>query len=798
LRLAFLLTPGDKSALRRIFQANSVLWGGIYNFIIPILGTLPKRYKDPRFRNPSAKDFMKGLADAFQPDMFVESKDGQAELLGVDSNRVISLANLLAHDDEGRCTYGIDVRTICAALYEKTFRFVQRHPPAVILPKSETRAWELFNACVFGEYPEEGPLRDVTKHVKGALDARTQVINPAQFTKLFSDKTLYPLRIGAFELDTRNSNWFIGPHLFYMDPAEPFDLIEYWNLRAIGWPIKPLPRNLASQLQAYCNAFIADAHKPFKHQPDAFHHGTFVCSRSCSLKEMEAFTSTLTRPPEALISIDNRVPRVWEEWGRNADHSKPQTIECETREIETSAIGSSMHLRTALPRFAEDSRYSAGEHACINVLEKSPGGAPVIPWQTADMSALTGGTREEWTWVNREGIVTTAGAYRSFKHLYLSPSPLNVFVAFAKAHALDLELSPVGRICQEIVNSVGSLKWVRTVVEEELMPLLDRMAFGELGEEAREEEDGVPRRIRKSSVSFKTLWGTLLKSTNNDQRIASNKLRNLMAANALQLGLQVLCTHCQETNWHPIGGLTDELKCNRCLREQDFPSAPPPDSNAWAYKVRGPFAAPNFARGAYCVAATAAFIEERVAQEITWVPSFVLRKGKEQVAEADIGVFFRPGHFSHVQGPLLLLGECKSFNYFDEKDYARARSLGKLFPGAILCFSTFRKDLTVPEKKSIASLARAGRKSLKTGQQKNPVLILTGKELFGQFSTLGRELFEDDPHARNIYLRKDIEDICDFTLQKHLGIESYYEWITRRKKQDETKTPPSKVPTGNP
>jgi hypothetical protein len=78
----------------------------------------------------------------------------------------------------------------------------------------------------------------------------------------------------------------------------------------------------------------------------------------------------------------------------------------------------------------------------------------------------------------------------------------------------------------------------------------------------------------------------------------------------------------------------------------------------------------------------------------------------------------------------------------------------------------------------MAQLARQGRKSLKTGQRKNPVLVLTQTELLGQFK-LGRFL-EDYPAqfvklAESVFLRHDLQEICDFTQQVHLGIEPYYE-----------------------
>ncbi len=56
-----------------------------------------------------------------------------------------------------------------------------------------------------------------------------------------------------------------------------------------------------------------------------------------------------------------------------------------------------------------------------------------------------------------------------------------------------------------------------------------------------------------------------------------------------------------------------------------------------------------------------------------------------------------------------------------------------MFPGAVLCFCTFNEVLDAKEKKGLKKIVEGGRQILDVGMQLNPVLILTGRELFGQF-----------------------------------------------------------------
>ena len=56
LRLAFLVEPNDKRGLQRIFETNSALWGGLFNFVIPLFKQVPQRYRERYFKTiPAAR-----------------------------------------------------------------------------------------------------------------------------------------------------------------------------------------------------------------------------------------------------------------------------------------------------------------------------------------------------------------------------------------------------------------------------------------------------------------------------------------------------------------------------------------------------------------------------------------------------------------------------------------------------------------------------------------------------------------------------------------------------------------------
>jgi hypothetical protein len=63
---------------------TSSLWGGIFNYIIPLFKQVPDRYKQEYQKPISAKTMINGFVEAFQPDYVVETRDGQCTEYGVD------------------------------------------------------------------------------------------------------------------------------------------------------------------------------------------------------------------------------------------------------------------------------------------------------------------------------------------------------------------------------------------------------------------------------------------------------------------------------------------------------------------------------------------------------------------------------------------------------------------------------------------------------------------------------------------------------------------------------------------
>ena len=94
IRLAFLVPAGDANALRTAVEANTCLWGGMQNPIIPIHTRRPKAWGDP-WEWPGSIAYAKGVLYGFEPDFIVETKPGLARGLGAD-DRVIAMKDVIS------------------------------------------------------------------------------------------------------------------------------------------------------------------------------------------------------------------------------------------------------------------------------------------------------------------------------------------------------------------------------------------------------------------------------------------------------------------------------------------------------------------------------------------------------------------------------------------------------------------------------------------------------------------------------------------------------------------------------
>ena len=232
--------------------------------------------------------------------------------------------------------------------------------------------------------------------------------------------------------------------------------------------------------------------------------------------------------------------------------------------------------------------------------------------------------------------------------------------------------------------------------------------------------------------------------------------------------MEIQCPVCAESSWYSVKSADYELQCPKCLAQLAFPSVS--KDIKWSYRTLGPFSLPKQAHGAYAVLLTLRFFStpRLLDGAITPLMSFITKKGRMKELEADFALFFQASKYGDSKTQLIF-AECKTYNAFRKKDTDRMQKLGEAFPGAVLVFATLKVCLSQMERNILQPLVIRSRRHWKAGRPYNPVMILTGNELFLESVW--------DSHLKGTLWQEDLIELCDRTQRINLGMKSRYQWL---------------------
>ena len=781
-RLAFLVRPDDGKTLRKVIETSTCLWGGRFNGIIPVFRRTPRWWSDRPIKSWSASEIVRGYLSAFEPDYVVTTGAHLANGLDLEDGRLITLAEVLSSTREEHIGCGLGVMEVYRDLYQREFQFVRRHPAKVVRPKVADRHLSLFAAACFGAFPRDKALSYISRGFDEAFDPQDATIDGANLFEVLTAGVGTTLIMGSAGLDVRRRGWSSGPVLFFMDGTKARDLIDYWNLRALGWRVLPVPKQWADTLVDPCSRFVRESNVPYRHNPEMKQWTTLLRSRSTTRSEVEAFARRIHVPGEHALSLQDWYPRMWDDWARDKDHVQRCDVTAKEGDTECTVENGRIAFRSLTPAFAD--RFGWGDKArwvnVVRVRDYWPGSelALVLPPGLRDLDRVLQTFDRGATSVSTEGIVLRC-RHHDWTHRWTLPDGLAVFRHWLGAQNLTVGLSGAGRIAQQVIRSLGGPWGAQLIADGEIVKLLHKMAHGMIESPAEQKSTGSRKPPVRGRVVIRGRWLELLKKANegNIDRAAGH-LATLVERGVLRVGLKVQCPVCGQANWFSPGAILDVLRCERCLRDFPFPAADPP-SGDWWYRTQGPFSVENYAQGGYAVALALRFLTSQMHAETTWVAGLEISEASGVLGEIDFGVWWRRESAFDADEPVLLLGECKSFDQFATKEVERAKRFAERFPGATLVFATLREELEASERKRLAALARAGRKYLKADKWRAPVLVLTSLELM---SDMGPPYCWRDAGGRFAQFAQNfrgfggLTELCDATQQLHLGLEPYGQW----------------------
>lgn len=795
LKLALLVDPNSAAQVREAIRLASSLWGGMYFPIIPMYKRMPVSWRDGAIPPPPAKDVVRGYVDAFDPDILVQFAATLPGCVADMRLRTIKPQDVwrgAAADEHPEPAFGIGALELLYDIYKECFKYQPKYPTKVVLP-TIPKEYGLFWASVFGEYSPQLAAA-VNRHFAEPLDVTRTKITPGVFHTLTDPTVLFPRRITSWELEVQGGPR-LGQHacVYFMDASSVEDVIDYWNLRATGRSVTPLPKQFLPQesFKEAIQQFLVKNRHPWRHDPKNFDVAAFVRSRHSTMEEMDAYAKTLDFPKDALNTpkahyfvLQHWYPRIWDEWARGKDGGVANFYGTGENDIEIGkASDLEMRLKPLLPKFTPPNRHSS-DGICANEFDLRLYGADthlaeVYPKVRGDhlANAISGitGTRGGWR-IGRHGLVKLVDS--SWSEPRKVPASETILFAWLADHGWAAELSPPGILAKEIYKRLNGFP--RLISDKAVLGLLEYMNGGSVNKGGTPGADSGRTAEREIAVGEmkKRLSGKFGKSGLFDA---------LLEKGVFKLGLRTQCPNCTRYSWFPLSSLRESLECPKCLNSFVAAGNIEQKSNSWHYRTAGPFSVPNYADGAYAVLLTLDALGERLVSGLrtTSVPSFVATSKSNVQLEADFAMFWREIFRDGSEG--LLFGECKTYGLFETRDIERMRSIGTAFPGAVLVFSTLRESLTKTEIMALSRLAKSGRKHWKAERPVNPVLILTSTELMGWRRP---PYCWDEAQQKRFENVRDLLSFCDATQQLYLNLPSWHDdWHKRWEQHGRGKTP---------
>jgi hypothetical protein len=351
-----------------------------------------------------------------------------------------------------------------------------------------------------------------------------------------------------------------------------------------------------------------------------------------------------------------------------------------------------------------------------------------------------------------------------------------VISKWLKTHGISAMLSDAGRATLQIIQTLGGFLGVASFAHADIVKLLNEIS----------------RRPVSRSAHYQEFRNRIHNATKNDIWKRRN-FEDLVERGVVELGLELKCAKCSSWSWYSLRELDYEMNCSLCLRKFGFPIIDPSSSSnsKWAYRLIGPFALPDYAKGGYAGSLSIRFFAEIISAHdqaaVTWSAGQELELGQENTVEADFILWYqRKQLFGNDHPTEVVFGEAKSFGReaFRTGDVERMRMLALRFPGSILVFATMKlaDELSKDEVESITKLAEWGREYIEERKQtRAPVIVLTGAELFASFSLSQAWKEVGGRHAQLVevaWVRPDnLRVLADLTQQLYLNMPSYGAWL---------------------
>lgn len=631
--------------------------------------------------------------------------------------------------------YSIGIYSLMNNILEEEFKYKRNDDLKLTIPLSSDN---LFLNSLIGIFPKT-IQNELIKSLSNYEYYIEKTINYENLEDLLMNNILYPNKIIKHSLKSYKKKSTI----FYFNENEIFDIIDYWNLRANGYHILPIP--LSNN-----NTFLKSLIPEFVKDDNSFVEIISTINKNIIKKTFKDYLGT-----HKFLSIE-KYPLFWI---CNNDISIDITIDSiiENINIDNRVIQLNLPKRKITNLIAGKFayKYDIDYYVWDNYgdFANAISGISTRDWMNLVMSSDIYG---DWKITNKYKY-KYVGDYEDRIFIKL-PTPIEFFKTYFKNLGLELMESAKTKLTKELIKNLEGAYGINIFYSEE-----DRTII-------RLFQD-------KKYVLHKTLINFIKKEFQNKYKPESF-IAKLIEKKIIDFGCEIYCNYCGHSSFYQFVEIKETIKCNQCFNYFELPKSNPTEELKFAYKGIGLF---EFSKsiehiktnekkttyktdGVLCELLTIRFFHFNISDDKSH--SFVTNvKIKELDNEFDI--VFMTKDLNNYGLPQLFIIECKSNNSIKVKDIERFENIAEKMDNVILTIATLKNEFSDEEKKLIEGLINFYRKSIKN--KMISVLLLTREELTSYDGSLK---FIKNINSLEPFQEDFFHKLGDLTCKKYLGIKT--------------------------
>jgi len=732
--------------LVRTAGMNNLLWGGIYNPIIPVS-------KDTTFAEKLIKLFS---VDVLCPISHTAAIDNLIE-----KYKFLKLPNfygksIFLDNNESFLAY-LDSYNVIYNIYKSSFKNqtdkdMKSNFTLVRWNKNDKLA-NLFAIC-FGYFPKNYNLKvNFEKAYLGGLQAKEVNIDSSK--KIYFDQTkyIYQLLLTGRKLTPIYDRFFPSNGIFIGDKDNFSDLLYFWNLRAAGFYVFFLP-------QKYIQIFKGSAEKYIKKLDNRssliknLDDYISIYYNSINENEIKKTIKDLNAKKELCLSCCKET--FWN--NRNIRPAKYHFKEDNILGIVDQPYDK-YNITFKLPEkpFIKSSRNITFQKLLVSIkplIEFAYSEHTINPPFISELNEFYG---REMTFhpneirIEKDSIAKIIDAYDDFLSLY----PLSYKKIFKKVFEyvqIKTNVSQAGLITKRIIENMGSLEGSRVFKIKGVRELFRKLKTGK--SKIRKEIE----RILYDEGNFEKYKMLFIEPRENKELKTENVFDFLLKKNLLRAGLELTCYHCKLKEWVSLKELNDYWDCRFCGYKNKT-NIHLKNQGEWKYIKSGLFAKDNNQEGALPVILTLLQLKRlnMHSSKFLYNPSMKLEFDSTK-CEIDFCIIQ-----NDINGNIEIgIAECKNQGEINQDDIEHFKSIRNKFKKVnIECYFIFSKTAKF------------------TPQEINLFKNLEKKKI-GFILFTDKELEPFDPYEE--YKDKELFSIHPMSL-KELAINSKHIYLNYKKKQ---------------